>query len=183
VLAAWFALGAYCPRAWRAACAAGIVAACAVYFVQRQRAPAYPPEFVAEARKVASLADTIYRRSREAGLASPRVGIDYITDSLDAQAIKLLCYERHHEMVDFSMTLPLGIVTEPESLLLQRLAQSDFFFLTEAGPAGFWPYDLEMRQLLPRTRAWCQRHMRAVDHFPLSGRSMTLYQRPEIPLD
>ena len=184
VLAAWFALGRAAGPPARRAAAAGVALACLGFFVARQRAPAYTPEFVVDARKVAGLADTIYRRSLQAGIRSPRVGVDHITDSIDAQAMRLLCYERHHVVVDFYMTLPMGIVEEPAELLMARMQQSDFFFLTaEGGPAGYWPFDHQMHDLNPRARAWCDAHWRAVDHFPLFGRRMVLYQRREIPLD
>ena len=183
VLSLWIVLAAASAVVWRGLSAGAVVLACAGFFVARQYAPAYAPGFVVDARKVAELAETIFRRSRQAGLKEPRVGVDYITDSIDAEAMRLLCYEHHRVMVPFVMTLPTGIVAEPEDLLLERVRQSDFFLLTEDGPPGGWPFDVEMRALYPRSRAWCDAHLRLVDRFPLFGRRMVLYQRKEIPLD
>jgi hypothetical protein len=80
------------------------------------------------------------------------------------------------------MTLPTGIAEEKPSVLHDRLAQSDFVFLTESGPVGNWPYDKEMHALEPQNQAWCDAHLRPVDRFGLFGQRMVLYQRREIPL-
>ena len=69
---------------------------------------------------------------------------------------------------------------EKPELLMERLKHSDFVFLTEAGPPGAWPYDREMRELLPMHQAWCEANLRRVEAFELSGYHMVLYQRREI---
>ncbi len=152
------------------------------YFVARQLQHPYTAEFVADAAKVNALADGIFLRSRAAGLATPRIAVDEVTDCLDGQVLRVICYERHRVWVPFLMMLPTGIEEESEAVLMAHLAQSDFVFLTTDGPAGAWPYDREMRALLPRTQAWCDAHLRPVDRFTLFGQRMVLYQRREIPL-
>lgn len=190
LLAAWAALAEFSRRRRPAgesfaALAGPAVAALAIgvgYFVARQVTPPLTGQFIADARKVNALADEIYRRSRAGGLATPRVGVDEVTDCLDGQVLRVICYERHRVWVPFIMTLPTGIMEEKEAVLMDRLAQSDFVFLTEDGPIGGWPYDREMRGLRPRTQAWCEAHLVPVDRFPLFGQRMVLYQRREIPL-
>ncbi len=154
----------------------------AAYFVVRQLTPPHSPQFVADAHKVNSLADGIFLRSRAAGITAPRVAVDEVTDCLDGQVLRVICYERHRVWVPFVMTLPTGIGEESKSVLLDRLAQSDFVFITEGGPVGGWPYDREMRALEPTTAAWCEAHLYPVDRFTLFGQSMVLFQRRDLPL-
>jgi hypothetical protein len=190
LLAAWAALLDYSRRRLPALAAgrplAGLVAAALLlgggYFVARQVSRPFPEEFIADARKVNALADGIYLRSRAAQLDQPRVGVDEVTDCLDGQVLRVICYERHRVWVPFVMTLPTGIGEEKESVLMDHLAQSDFVFLTTDGPVGAWPYDKEMRALRPVTQAWCEAHLYPVDRFGLLGQRMVLYQRREIPL-
>ena len=190
LLGAWAALLDY-VRPYLAPVAAarltGSLAALALlwgggYYAARQLSHPYSAEFVADAAKVNALADGIFLRSRAAGLGTPRVAVDEVTDCLDGQVLRVICYERHRVWVPFLMMLPTGIEEEPEPVLMAHLAQSDFVFLTLDGPIGPWPYDREMRRLLPRTQAWCDAHLQPVDRFSLFGQRMVLYQRREIPL-
>ena len=159
----------------------GIVLAALAFFAQRQLRPAFTPETLAEFRQVNALADTIFLRSRAAHLPESRVAVDYVTDSLDAQVLRVLCYERHHVWLPFNMTLPTGIAAPTEAEVMARLALSDFVFLTEESPPGRFPFDEKLATLRPRLRAWCDDHLRGVDRFTLFGRRMILYQRREIP--
>jgi len=182
VLAAWNTLGASLPSWVRAALAVFSLGLGGSFFVQRMLANPHTPGFLVDARKVATLADTIFDRARAAGLAQPRVGTDHITDCLDGQVLRVICYERKHVWVSFDMTLPISIAEAPETDIMERLARSDFVFLSDAGYVGIYPYDRQMRALHPRLRAWCDEHLRLVDQFQLFGRSMMLYQRREIPV-
>jgi hypothetical protein len=190
LLAAWAALAEFCRRRRPAGSSFAAVSGVALavlaigggYFAVRQLTPPFSVQFIAGARKVNALADEIFLRSREAGLTAPRVGVDEVTDCLDGQVLRVICYERHRVWVPFVMTLPTGIMEEKQPVLMERLARSDFVFLTEDGPVGGWPYDKEMRALLPATRRWCDAHLRLGERFDLFGQRMVLYQRPEIPL-
>jgi hypothetical protein len=162
--------------------AVGSVAISSLYFNAQQRSPAYDQAFAADAKKVSALADYVYARSGVAKLANPKVAVDQVTDCLDAQIMRVICYERHRVWVPLVMTLPTGIWKEQEALLFERLAQSDFVFITESGPVGVWPYDAQLAALRPQTKAWCDRHLKLVERFTLFGKHMALYQRPEIPL-
>jgi hypothetical protein len=144
--------------------------------------PGRPPEFNASTRKVNELADYIYKTQRAAGLANPRIGVDQVTDSLDGQIMRVLCYERHKAWVPFIMTLPTGIMEEKPEVIMERLAQSDFMFLTDQMHGdGHWPYDKLMRRQYPQLKKWCEEHLQVVTTFSLYDRQMTLYQRRDLP--
>jgi len=130
---------------------------------------------------VNNLADLIFHLSRDSGIKSPRIAVDQITDCLDGQILRVICYERHGQWVPFRMTLPTGYFTEREDVLMDRLAQSDFVLLPNDDSAGQgYPYDQEMRDLRPKTRAWCRAHLGVLGNFPLFGRTWTLYGQPEL---
>jgi hypothetical protein len=182
-LAAMAACALRAGAAWRAAAAVAVALAAAGHFADRQTAPAYDPNTAAQARIVNQVADEIYRRSHEARIAAPKVAVDYITDVIDGQSLRVICYERHRQWIPFEMTLPTGLFAEKEDLLMGRLAASDFVFITLGGGTGGYPFDQEMRDLQPKTLPWCETHLRRVREFALGGRRIVLYQRREIPFD
>ena len=152
------------------------------HFASRLMRNPHSPEFVASARKVNEIADRLHATSRAAGLTAPRLGVDQITDCLDGQIMRVICYERQQEWMPFMMTLPTGIAEENDEQIWERLRQSDFMLLTDdPGVQGFWPFDRQMRRLYPALKAWCDSNLRPVDKFHLFGRAMTLYQKPALP--
>ena len=182
VLAIWAELQERSAAAWlMPALAAGVFIAGGTYFVRRQMAPAYDEAFLADAHKVAVLAEYVYARTESAGLKSPHVGVDYVTDCLDGQVLRVICYERHHIWVPFEMTLPISISEPPESLVFERLGQSDFVFLTENAPFGLWPFDQKLEALRPQLRTWCASHLQFVERVDLFGRRMALYPKARDP--
>lgn len=177
----WVALARHVsPRAL--AIFAGLVALVVVIpFNLQQRAPAFSPETLTEIRRVNSLADEVVGRTRRAGRNELRVGVDYITDALDAQVLRVICYERQRAWLTFHMTLPTGIFEPDEATVMARLAESDFVFLTVDGPEGRYPFDHKLAKLRPQLTAWCEAHLRAANEFTLGGRRMRLYQKRELP--
>jgi len=150
------------------------------HFLARQRVDPNSAAFVRDARKVNALADLIFNAGRKPGLTALRVGVDQVTDCLDAQVLRIVCYERHHVWLPLVMTLPTGIIREREALLMERVAQSDFVFLAVGDiSAGGYPYDEQMRSLRPQTLAWCDANLRRIDRFPLFGRTWALYGRAD----
>jgi hypothetical protein len=181
VLALWFELQRRNARRWPDRVAvSGVFLAAGVFFVLRQSHPTYDAAYATDARKVNMLADYIYEHAKAAGLATPGVAVDQVTDCLDGQVLRVMVYERHHVWIPYMMKLPTGIAADQEPVLMQRLAESDFVFLTEDGPM-VWPYDRQMRAMLPQTQAWCKARLRMIERFTIFGRRMVLYQRPEIP--
>jgi hypothetical protein len=161
--------------------AAGILGAGLALFGVSLSAPAGDAGFQADARKVNALADYIFRQSRSARLDQPRIAVDRVTDALDGQVLRVITYERQHAWVPYIMTLPTGIAAPEESVVMERLAHSDFVFLTEEGDRPAWPYDQRLQALRPQLRAWCEANLRHVETFSHFGTRMSLYQRKEIP--
>jgi hypothetical protein len=161
---------------------AALVAVSALaFFVRAQFSTAYPPGILADIRQVNTICDRIVARSQATGLKQLNVAVDHITDSLDAQVLRIVTYERKRLWLPFNMTLPSGISEPADALVMDRLTQSDFVFLTEEAPGGTYPYDRKLASMRPQLRAWCDAHLRAAERFTLFGRRMTLYQRREFP--
>ncbi len=182
VVALWLALAGRDRDTPRLRVGAALIALAAfAFFTLRQLAPGPDAGFIADNRKVAALAETLFTRARAAGLDHPAVAVDHITDCYDAQVIRTIVFERSKQWVHFEMTLPNGIAAPAEAEVFARLALSHFVFLTEDAPPGGFPFDIALTALRPRLRAWCEANLRAVDRFTLFGRRMVLYQRREIP--
>ena len=163
--------------------AAAATLACLGVFLRLQLRPSYSPEEFADLRRVTTCAEILAQRADRAGLAHPAVAVDYVTDALDAQVLRVVCYERLHRWVRFNMTLPTGIFAPEESLVWERVRSSDFVFLTAVSPTDYYPYDKTLAILRPALHAWCREHLRETGRFSFLGRCMVLYQRREIPLD
>src|SRR5262249_55214697 len=110
-----------------------------------------------------------------------RIAVDHVTDALDGQVLRVVCYERHHVWMPFDMTLPSGIAAPSELEVMERLQRSDFVFLTEESPSGQYPFDHKLEELRPHLPAWCEATLHATEHFTFAGRRMVLYERHEIP--
>jgi hypothetical protein len=161
---------------------ASVVAAAFVVFAQRQLAPAYDAATLADIRQVNTLADYVFAHARAAKLPQANIAVGNVTDSLDGQVLRVICYERHHVWMGFQMSLPTGIAEPTTALVFERLTASDFVFLdADDAPVGPYPYDQKLAALRPQLRAWCDTHLRPVKAFTLFGRPAVLYQRPEIP--
>ncbi|WP_404422343.1 ArnT family glycosyltransferase [Nibricoccus sp. IMCC34717] len=164
--------------AWAALVAALAVGAGFALFTQRLRTPAYNEDFRQEARRVNAIADRLYERARSQNLDTPRVAVDLVTDSLDAQIMRVIGYERKRHWVPFVMTLPTGIARDEPAVLRERLAASDFVFVAPDGYRGAaYPYDVQMTELRPETRAWCREHLRLLETFTLGSGEWELYGR------
>lgn len=164
----------------RVAIAAATVAVSVGAFLVKMGRDPHSAEFTASARHVATLADYIARRSAEAGLSNPRVAVDRVTDSLDAQVLRVICYERQHRWIPLVMTLPTGIGEEDPKLYWERLENSDFVFLTEEGNAGGWPYDHQLAAMRAQTLPWAESHLKKVESFTLPGLRMALFERKDL---
>jgi hypothetical protein len=161
---------------------AGVVAAAFFVFAQRQLAPAYDAATLTDIRQVNTLADYVFAHARAAKLPQANIAVGNVTDSLDGQVLRVICYERHHAWMGFQMSLPTGIAEPTEALVFERLTASDFVFLdADDAPVGPYPYDQKLAALRPQLRAWCNAHLRPVKSFTLFGRRAELYQRREIP--
>jgi len=152
------------------------------FFAQRQLRPADAAATFAHIRQVNTIADTLFARIQAAGLERPAIGVDYITDCLDAQVLRVICYERKGVWLTLDRTLPLGIAEPDSKEVRARLERSHFVFLTEEAPEGIYPYDRKLAAMRPELRAWCETNLVLIQRFDLLDRRMALYQRPEIAL-
>ena len=180
VLAGWHRLLPRVPRRLPALVAASSLLAGGGFFAAHMGRNPNTPELEAGARQVLALSDLIYARARAAGLPAPRLGCDQVTDCLDAQVLRVICYERHGVWIPFQMTMPLGIARAPEALIMERLRDSDFLYITVSGPMTGYPWDQELRAMVPATKAWCDAHMRQIAECDLFGQHVLLYQRPDL---
>jgi hypothetical protein len=167
------------PRLLATAAAVAVVVA-AGSFARAQGAGANDPAFVHDARRVATVADALFDAARRAGLNRPAIATDEITDYLDAQILRVVCYERQRRWVQFEMKLPTGIAAEADDVILRRLRESDFVFLTRDGSRGTWPYDAQMRRLRPQLARVGSEEFKFATRYELFGRTVELYCRPTI---
>ena len=161
--------------------ASAVVGFSSWHFVTRQFAPPLDAERAADLRGINRLADRVFVSASAAKLARPWVGTNQISTGLDALVLSVICYEHRRIWVPFAMTLPTGIMEADEKLVMERVAQSDFFFLVVDGPVSDWPFDRQQRRLLPKVLAWCEAHRRAVETYEIFGQRIVLYQRRELP--
>ena len=180
-LAAWATAARRASPVFVSSFAAAVVLVVLAFFARAQGTAAYSPSTLADIRQVNTIADRVFTRVRVAGLREPRVAVDHITDALDGQVLRVIGYERKHGWIPFHMTLPTGIAEPTDAVVMERLRQSDFVFLTEEAPAGPYPFDRKLAAMRPQLRAWCEANLRRADGFTLFGRRMVLYQRREIP--
>jgi hypothetical protein len=142
-----------------------------------------PPDVVTDSRVAKAICRRITRSSQLAGLANPRIGVDHITDQIDAQIFRVLSYEHEHRWIPFEMTLPASIDRLPPRELEERIRNSDFFLITEPPyPPTNWPFDVQMTAARPAWKAWCEAHLTLVETYSFTGRTVSLYQRRELPL-
>lgn len=167
---------------WPAAVIAVVAVLVALgYFGRRQTVVFERPESMARFRQVNTLADYVLTTADKAQLPVIRVSVDYITDALDAQVLRVVCYERHHVWKDWDMKLPTGIAAPDPDVVWQRIMASDFVFLTEQGNAVRFPYDQKLADMKPALAQWCDTHLLLAKRFTLNGRTMALYQRRDLP--
>lgn len=178
----WASRDAPVPRRGAIALSAAAVAATLGHFAWQQRRPAYDAATEIAFRQVNTLADRILQHARAAGRDEPRIAIDHITDSLDAQVLRIVWYERHRIWLPCVMTLPTGIAAPTREDVIARLTSSDFVFLTREKAAEPYPFDRFLAELRPELEWWCEMNLRHVEEFTWFGRRLVLYQRRDIPL-
>lgn len=159
------------------ALAVATVATGLFYFTRCQLTPP-PVDFTRSARAVNSLADFIFDRVQRSRSAQPSVGVDRIVDFVDGRILRVICYERHRAWVLFGVHLPDSILTTEDSIIMFKLRETDFMFLSDPNQGhASWPYDLQMRRLYPQLKQWCDENMDHVSDHDLFGYKMSLYSR------
>lgn len=143
--------------------------------------PPYSKNFMSESKQLNLVVDFIYDKIINSGLKEPKIASDQVTDFLDAQIFRVIIYERKNAWLPLVMTLPTGIFEEDPQLLLNRLYQSDFVFLTDnTAIVGGFPYDKQMRTLYPVLQRYCESTMKLVGKFHFYGRDISLYSKPSL---
>lgn len=147
-----------------------------IHFVRGQITPILDPASAESLRRVTRLGEELSSRAAAAGVATPRVAVDFVTDALDGQVLRVTAYERTQSWTPFEMTLPTGISEPTEAEVLERLRTSDFVFVTLNSPSINFPYDRKMAEMNPRILAWCREHLVKSETFPFGGRTIALFQ-------
>ncbi|HWA10041.1 MAG TPA: putative Ig domain-containing protein [Opitutaceae bacterium] len=131
------------------------------------------------AEKTNALADYVYDRAEECGLARPRLAVTWILDGLNGPAFRVLGYERHGRWLQIDETLPTGLFETTAAIVMGQLGQSDFVCLVKGGTAeaGPWPFNREMLALLPAIGEWCEANLRRVGELEVEGMPSVLYER------
>ena len=130
----------------------------------------------ADARKMNALVDYVYIRSEECNLPYPRIAATLISDGVNADAFRVMGYERHHQWVEFLQTLPTGLFETTEDVVMKRLGESDFVCLF-AGGELIWPYDRQLSAMSGRVRPWCDTHLVRLADLNALGSKVTFYER------
>jgi hypothetical protein len=153
------------------------------FFLDRQRWQPHDAAFRADAARINQLTDYFFDRSRAGNLPAIRLGVDQVSEALNAQVMQVLCYERKRVWLLWQGFLPTGILEEKDDTIMEHLRLCDFVLVTDQIKAGqgAWPYDRQMRRLYPVVKAWSEANLRHVDSFTLFGQQMSLYQRRDIP--
>lgn len=172
----WMRMASGARRPAVAAVCAGVLLGGAFVFARGQLRSAWTPEMERESRLVNALADYVYFRSEENGMAQPRVAVTWVSGSLNADIMRILGRERHRKAMAFSATLPTGILSTTPDVVTKGLEESDFVFLvTRAVPA--WPFDRQMESMKADLRTWCDGHLSKTGAFETAELSALVYER------
>lgn len=175
-------LGQATSNRWVNGVAIAMVSATLIGFIVRIAPNPHPLDFLATAQRVNDFADMMARRCKLADLEEPRVAVDRVTDCLDGQVLRVLCYERHKIWIPFEMMLPMGIIEQPEADIWDHLSQSDFIVLMEEGPPGPWPADAQMDRLRPQVLAWAKAKLTPIKQLDVLGMRFQVYAQQATPL-
>lgn len=175
-------LGQATRHRWGNGVAAGLVTAALIGFIVRIGPSPHSPDFLATAQRVNAFADMMVHRCKLAELDEPRIAVDRVTDCLDGQVLRVLCYERHKIWIPFEMMLPMGIIEQPEADIWDHLSQSDFIVLMEEGPSGPWPADAQMDRLRPPVSAWAKAKLTPIKQLDVLGMHFQVYAQQATPL-
>lgn len=163
------------PKA-RAAVCGSVAALGALVFVGFETNTRDADRRAPDDRTINALSDYVFFRAEEAGLSQPRVAVTWLLESLSAESFQLLGYERHQRYVPFTATLPTGLFATDEANIGHGLGDSDFVCLVTRAQA-FWPFDRQMAERLPQTRAWCDAHLNHVGNLDTDAFEASIYER------
>jgi hypothetical protein len=175
----WAKLARRVGRAAAATVGAGVLAAGALVFVLAETRKSELDSRESDYRRINGLGDYLFFRAEEAGLAHPLVGVAWVLNGLDGDTLRVLGYERHGRLMDFAATLPTGLFPTSTESVKRALAYSDFVCLATRA-AVVWPFDGQMREMLPSMREWCDGHLTYAGRIDTAEFSVSVYERPAI---
>lgn len=183
VIHLWAFLGATRERAEVERVTWALVAVSLGLFVAAMYHDPVHPEYRKDAGAVRSICARIFDNAHAGRLGrAPRIAVDYVSDTIDAQTLRVVNFEKTKKWEETEMTLPSGIETMPEPEVMKRLGNSDFVLLTiKADRPPLYPFDGQMESQREQHRHWCETHLRKIGDYRIHGRSVSLYQRHEIP--
>lgn len=179
ILLLWIRLARGMNRGTAGTFGAAMVAAGALVFVHAETRRSDLDAAPADYRAVNGLADYLFFRAEEAGLAHPRVGVTWILEGTDAGSLRILGYERHRRLLPFIATLPTGLFPTSREIAMKALVDSHFVCLATRADA-VWPFDRQMAELLPAMRGWCESHMNYVGRLDTAAYSLSVYEAREL---
>jgi len=178
----WACLSSERGNGWAGVIASAATVAVMTFFGHAQMRQGEDPGVIADLRQINGVADYIVAHAQAAKLSRPKVAVDHITDALDAQVIRVVCYERHHVWIDFDMQLPTGIAEPDANIVRERVVASDFvFLLTDDRLYNGFPFDRKLLAMRPELIHWCDEHLKPVLRLNFLSHPITLYQRPALP--
>jgi len=109
------------------------------------------------------------------------IGSDRIGDLIDAQVFRVLVYEQKGKWYSFSMNLPTGIFEESDQRILEKLYESDIFFITDPHfDVATFPYDKQMIRMYPSIKEYCDKNLQKVADLKVQGRLLNVYVSKEL---
>ena len=153
-----------------------MVLAASIIFIREETTKRFTEGLDLEYRQINALSDYFYFRAEESGLKNPSVAVTWNLDSVGAQSLTVIGYERHHRLLRFIPTLPTGLLPTTREVAMRGLAESDFVCLV-TGAAAIWPFDRQMADLAPEMRRWCGGNLRHVGDLNAVEFSASIFER------
>lgn len=138
------------------------------------------PDALRDAAEVARLHDAAFAAMRRAGIVSPLVSVDRITDAFDATIFEAYAFERNGVLVRARHGLGASLLEMPDEEAFAALAGSDLVLLTRA-PAPkllVFPFTRQMERLAPELAAFCASRLVSEGLFHYGGGEVELFRRP-----
>jgi hypothetical protein len=179
VFIGWISLSRWLPRrVVRRACAV-VALIGAIVFGCYQVRQTMTQQQRSEYRDLNALADFLYFRSQEAGIEQPFVAVTAMSDGLNADAFRILGYERHGKMLPFGVMFPTSILEIPRTAVFDRLSKSDFVCVVTRFAAA-WPIDRQMALMTPDLLRWCDANLSHDGEIDTNEFAASIFERKDM---
>jgi hypothetical protein len=131
---------------------------------------------ILDSKRINAVVNYIYELALKKERGNLKIGIDRITDFMDAQILRVVVYEQRGKWFNFDMTLPTGLAEENDQLIFGKLSESDIVFLSDS-PTNIptYPFDKQMIRLAPKIREYCDENFVKVARLDAKGLSFNMY--------